>query len=212
MKKHDALLYAPESETEAASRSPYIVLEGLDGVGKSSVSRALARRLGGRVLTTPSREFGLTGRHIDMCPRGLVRLLYYLCAAAVTSDSARGLTRRIPVVADRYVLSALAYHAPPSHAAEVWRLGLLRPDVTVLLTADESVRRRRLRLRGPLSRSEKLLQEASVRREILETYRRFAPMEVDSSNLSVADVVGAILDLLSRGSLSTDRRSLRGRP
>lgn len=123
-----------------------IAVEGLDGVGKSTVSRILAGRLNATYVGLPPPELLLRTTSLFRRHDSLARYLYYLGGVAAIAATARP---GMLVVADRYVASAHALHLHvEGEAAEILRdLPLPPPTVTFYLTADEQSRRNRLSLR-----------------------------------------------------------------
>ncbi|WP_329379045.1 dTMP kinase [Streptomyces sp. NBC_01716] len=88
-----------------------MVLEGVSGVGKSTLTRLLARRLEAAAIHT------LTDPHTgwsDVINRGLRPLpqfAFYLSGLLHVSDAVRQFLSTGPVVADRYASSVAACHA-----------------------------------------------------------------------------------------------------
>ncbi|MFZ5476824.1 MAG: dTMP kinase [Myxococcota bacterium] len=130
-----------------------IVVEGLDGTGKTTLSVALARALGAEWTTTPGQALRAVRadveRHLGAC--AVARQAFY--AATVLAESARvgaWLDAGRDVVVDRYWCSTLAYAAARGQSADLAALEAhVRPaDVTLFLTLDERERAARLRARG----------------------------------------------------------------
>ena len=179
----------------------FIALEGIDGSGKTTVAAVLGERLGARVLRVPGAEYGLTGEHVDRQPQSTCHFIYYLSSVFWASDVvAEWRHAGQHVVADRYVLSTYAYHAPfLVPPVQLAALELEEPDLTVLLTVDERERRRRLMDRAcapPLI--ERLLEDDDVRRDVMRTYRSFDPIEINTTGLSIDAVVDRVLELSLR--------------
>jgi len=126
-----------------------IVLEGLDGVGKSTTARHLADLLDAELLATPGADLeparSFLEPHLDAHPEA--RMLWYAATVVRASDRLRALRQagRAAVV-DRYFLSTLAYaelRGATLGLAEVER-ALLVPDLTFYLHAPHHVREARL--------------------------------------------------------------------
>ena len=146
-------------------RSAFIVLEGLDGAGKSSLSRSLTDHLSARrpalpVLHTyepndPSAagEYirAVLAKQFAIAPRTLA-LAYALNRA---DHSERVITPHLTaggiVICDRYVLSSLAYNSGPDFPMDkVMELNAaaLRPDLTLFLNASVETCYQRMGQRG----------------------------------------------------------------
>jgi len=209
---------ASASASAAAALVPHfppcsIVVEGLDGVGKSTAARRLAARLGGTYLRTPPdsmRSFRsyFTGDGVATTP---LREAYYmvgnfLAGAEMQAELAAGR----PVVVDRYFASTHAYLLgkeavlgtaglpPPGNAAYAWPAELARPTHMVLLTLPEACRvARRASRAGEAETGEEALlrKRPDIPLHINEAYRRFGCTEV---RLAAEDGVEAVVDAILR--------------
>lgn len=130
-----------------------IVLEGLDGVGKSTTARRLADLLDAELLATPGADLeparSFLEPHLDAHPEA--RMLWYAATVVRASDRLRALRQagRAAVV-DRYFLSTLAYaelRGASLRLAEVERC-LVPPHLTVYLHAPRAAREARMRTRS----------------------------------------------------------------
>lgn len=107
---------------------------------------------------------------------------------------------------DRYWTSTVAFAAldDDSQLDEVWQgcypPELRTPDIVILLTVDEENRAKRMRARGePVTDEEQNLAADVERREtVLQIYRTFDPVEIDTSTLTPDAVVDAVLAALHR--------------
>lgn len=138
------------------SRGLFVVLEGGDGVGKSTQVTRLQQRLlaagrevvltrqpGGTPVGARIRSLLLDPAHPELSPRTEALLYAADKAQHVAEVVAPALARGAVVVCDRYVDSMLAYQGAGRVLvdAEVeqlarWATEQLRPDLTVLLDLD----------------------------------------------------------------------------
>lgn len=57
---------------------PFIVIEGLGGVGKTTVGKILAEKIGGVYIKTPAESFLSARKEIDACADPMARFFFYL--------------------------------------------------------------------------------------------------------------------------------------
>ena len=151
----------------------FIVLEGIDGVGKTTISKRLGAWLEGRgrkaVLTAEPTEgwLGMAVRRAnreDLDPR-TEALLFTADRCQHTLAIERLLAEGNVVVSDRYYGSTVAYQGASlergmGEGAVEWLLAMnrpvvRRPDLTVLLTCDPGAAMRRVGARGDRSKFER---------------------------------------------------------
>jgi dTMP kinase len=152
------------------SRGPFVVLEGVEGAGKTTQARLLAnwlgeqgfevvstREPGGTAVGEAVRAVLLDRAELDIPAETELLLMLAARTAFVRQVVRPALARGAAVVADRFSLSTLAYqgYGRGLDLAEVRRLdafarGGLEPDVTVLLdlAPEEGVRRQRVAGKG----------------------------------------------------------------
>ena len=130
-----------------------LVFEGLDGVGKTELSKAVARALGAHWLTTPDEQTRAVRETVEDAWRESpeARHLFYAASVVAAGKQAADLVRQgQDVVIDRYWLTTLAYsRAAGTHVDLSGLEALLVPaDATLWIDLDEAERRRRLGVRG----------------------------------------------------------------
>ena len=196
------------------TRGRFITLEGIDGAGKSSHLRWIARFLRGRgIRVRVTREPGGTppGEKLRRMVLGSRRPLHVetetlLMFAARREHLARviepALKRGIWVLCDRFTDATYAYQSGGSgvpwgkvRALEQWVHPGLQPDVTILFDVSPAIgRQRAVRKRNP-DRFER--EQESYYRRVRGGYRRRA-----------AGDPGRIRILDARGNLSAVRKRL----
>ncbi|MYE87627.1 AAA family ATPase [Candidatus Poribacteria bacterium] len=194
----------------------FIVIEGLDATGKSTLAGKLAKRLNATLLKCPARlkapdlSEGNLRSYFDNRPP-LQRRAYYRAANLIASEQAEIALQNSHVVMDRYWTSTVAFAAldDDSDLDQEWQgrypPELRKPDVVILLTVDEENRTKRMRERGePVTDEEQNLAEDVVHREdVLRVYRRFDPIEVDTSRLAPDAVLEVVFAALKKSHIIT---------
>src|SRR5882762_7072766 len=119
----------------AQNKYKFIVLEGIDGAGKSTVSRRLAKAIGAKLYRTPPPGFSATRRIIDADAELPSRFLFYLSSVVYASEAIRKLIRQQHVVCDRYLVTTVAYHRAMGLALDLnlQNFNLIEPDFTFFL-------------------------------------------------------------------------------
>lgn len=132
-----------------------IAVEGLDGVGKTTLSAALAEALDALWTTTPGAWIRANRRDFDasfMASPEARSLAYGATVIAAGREAERALRSGKDVVVDRYWLSTVAYAPHGVWEALAAMSEAARPaDLTLYLSAPEALRRARLEGRGALS-------------------------------------------------------------
>lgn len=201
-----------------SARKPlFLVVEGLDGAGKSTVVRALSAALGAVELRTPSDALAPVRADILRCLERspLATTLFYASTVAAAAAEVRELLAAgQSVVMDRYLLSTCAYGQVVrggEHPAELLDklVGALLPaDVTVYLYASRACRRARILQRGHLVAEDRLSFELGVAERLHAAFDRLSAhplvgrwLPIDTTETDVAGVVAQILDTLARWGL-----------
>lgn len=187
----------------------FIVIEGLDATGKSTLVEKLTKCLNAALLKCPPcleapdlLEADLRS-YFDRRPPAQ-RRAYYRAANLIASEQAEMALQNGHVVMDRYWTSTVAFAAleDDSDLDREWEgrypPELRKPDAVILLTVDEENRTKRMRGRGePVTDEEQnLAEDVDHREDVLRMYRSFDPIEIDTSNLdpdAVLEVVFAAL-------------------
>lgn len=202
----------------------FIVIEGVDGSGKTTLARVLAEVIAASGLPTCSTAEPSTGpvgalirrflrREVDLAPDVVARLFAADRADHVHRVIGPAVARGDVVVCDRYVTSSLVYHDEVSPVF-VTRLNedFPAPDLELFLDVAPEVAEARLRARGSLDRFDAGLVDRVKR------YRHFRPVAavVLDASLPARDVAAhALVEVCRRVPLidraaRTQRDALRG--
>mmetsp|Transcript_37514 Transcript_37514/g.115859 ORF Transcript_37514/g.115859 Transcript_37514/m.115859 type:complete len:321 (-) Transcript_37514:125-1087(-) len=169
---------------------PVVLVEGLDGVGKTTVTTALAEKLGGVLIRTPDPALDQVRGRFRVAEEVIARAFYcganYLAADAIAKAV---LEEGKPVVIDRWWTSTAAFaiaqnpQLPTAEAAAkvgAWPNDLPKYDLGVILTVDEEVRLKRMAKRGDENPEEaKLAQDRALRERAMAAYAALGPRPLE---------------------------------
>ncbi|WP_299535349.1 AAA family ATPase [uncultured Streptomyces sp.] len=154
--------YQPLAFETPGPAPAFIVLEGVSGIGKSTLARTLARRLAASSLHTLPRPHTDWASTINSRLRPLPQFAFYLSGLLHAADAIRECRPLGPVVADRYVSSVIACHAA-AHRVPVndvecllqpFRGYLVPPTHTFYLRCSEETLRARMETKADLKRDD----------------------------------------------------------
>ena len=195
----------------------FLVIEGCNGVGKSTITEYLCGRLRATAFHYPPEFVSFRANvHLDEVVAPLPRLVYYLAATLHLSDLVRAQLNRSHVVCDRYLASPLSLmigdsaiqETEASRLIEAFLSYLRMPDLTLLLTAEHAAASARIN-----SRSRETGKLTPVARRILESEEfflkrqdasrrwamRLGPVaELDTTKLSAEEMCNSAWSLLAR--------------
>lgn len=182
----------------------HIAIEGMDGVGKTTASKLLAKRLGYKFIDKNLRELFDDGDSYDNYIRirdkvnaspDRVFTAWFYALGNIYLHTAH---EKENIVTDRYFLSNYAWSGTENNT-EVYDLLVKKlgfPDLTVILYADEHAILSRLRHRDELDSDIKKVTLAKEKYEKMiyfcEKYK-MPYMVIDTSNLSPEEVVEVIM-------------------
>jgi dTMP kinase len=186
-------------------RGLFLVVEALDGVGKTTLVRNLAAGLGAVPMATPGDALKpLSSQILDaLGDHQAARCLFYGATVLAQGRRAREVADSGGVVVmDRYWLSTLAYARARGVVTDLAAIEALVPvpDITVLLTLDEVERVRRLRARGGETAADIETLNPQFRRAVLDEMNRdrmgLRPVRVDVTDAGPDEAVRRVLDVL----------------
>ena len=197
------------------SQSKFLVIEGCNGVGKSTITEYLGARTGASTFHYPPEFVSFRrGVHLDDSVSPLPRLVYYLAATLHLSDLVLAQLKQSHVICDRYLASPLSLMIGESAIEETNARRLLEPflsylcmpDLTLLLTAEHAVASARINKRSlesgkltPVGRRMLESKELFDKRQV--ACRRWAMrlgpvVELNTTNLSPEEMHNSAWSLL----------------
>ena len=118
-----------------------VALEGLSGVGKSTLAPMVARQLGAELLPAIPIDLQERRKEADASDNPTFRHSFYVWAIATTCQRVRYWPDHTLWVVESYMGRAMAYHLGMGSTLRVapWAL-VPQPAVSVMVTCDEDVR------------------------------------------------------------------------
>lgn len=176
---------------------PFIVIEGIDGVGKTTIGGMLAQELGAAFFQTPHGIWRRV-RWLVENAHPWIRFCYYLTATLAFSRMVSKVLYRQPVVCDRYIYSTWAHHfaygCTSLEKFDFHSLPLVFPDKAFYLCVDSRERKRRVNKRSqnkPKDKDEVSLKKAH------QMFLQFSDLRlVNTTGLSKEESVQKILRCL----------------
>lgn len=175
-----------------------IVITGLDGSGTSSLAEQLCKRDPyGMLFKTPDGPFGETRELFDSKVRECsqsAHYLFYLASVAYASDRIKEQLKTHNVYCVRYLIDTVVSHRVAGMNVELAYQGMgydiHKPDATLFISIDESVRQDRITVRGK-SDLDKVLDNHDTRGRFLAEFNRFADHYhvIDNSANDLQDAV-----------------------
>lgn len=133
----------------------FIVLEGIDGSGKSSIGKMFEEKHGIKFIQTPGKNLDLVRTYIETRDP-LTRLLFYYAGNYDTGNTIRELLKTTSVVCDRYFYTTIIYFSIFNGCSLKDSLELMKninekmffPDIVIYLKIPNEIRIERLMKRG----------------------------------------------------------------
>jgi len=172
----------------------FIVLEGLDGAGKSEVSKLLASSIDACIYRTPPAEYKQIRSLVDSAGCKRAQFHYYISGVFYASAKIKELVSQgHSVICDRYYYSTLSYFSDLPESKSIDTSNFLQPDFSFFLdVTDDAVREARVLGRAPAGWAEEMCSKNDERLRIISSYQRFNLIQIETSKLTIAEVVGEI--------------------
>lgn len=175
-----------------------IVITGLDGSGTSSLAEQLCNLdPKGMLFKTPDGPFGETRKLFDSEVKERsqpAHYLFYLAAVAYASERIKEQLKTHNVYCVRYLIDTVVSHRVAGLNVELAYEGMgydiHKPDATLFISIDESVRQDRITVRGK-SDLDMVLDNNDTRGRFLAEFQRFADQYhmIDNSTNNLQDAV-----------------------
>lgn len=175
-----------------------VVLEGVDGSGKTTAADMLSRRLGWIPYSTPPSSLRARRTQIDAFASNEEHYRFYLEGIRLASSELSEFPEAARVIIDRYWLTTYVYHAVMGVEVNIRDFdNILQGDVTFLLRVNSDEQMRRLTRRGMSVGDVRMLQQQGQLREVYEgLIGSLGLIPIDTDNLTPEEVCEVIISKL----------------
>lgn len=173
-------------------RNKLIVFEGIDGVGKTTISQALVKELRKRQIPTlwhkvfdkQKKGYNTLKPYIKRYSPVNARLFFYLASFIHRNHKLFQKLQTHWVVCDRYIYSKLAQYktiGADISSIQTRKFPLPRPDYHILLIVKEKSRQHRIRTRGKKSAYDKMKRVSRNEVDNIEkNFKKYHPIIISN--------------------------------
>ena len=198
---------------QGESMVEFVCICGIDGVGKTTIAKELAKRLGYIYVKTPPQSYQTIREHYEHeGVSAFSRFCFYLGALYESSERIRTTLRLGQgVVVDRYLLSVQVYHEAMIKrdlGRFIELVDFVKPDLNIILQASMATVAKRLKDRGNHTFDHKLENNESFLNKVAEKFatKTEGSAHIICDNKSIDDVVEECLTLISKAEQSYEER------
>ena len=179
----------------------FVTIDGVDGVGKTTVAQLLASECAFHYYKSPAGTFAQLRKEVDNHATPIERYCFYRTATQYDSSQIGQLLEKTSVVCDRYIASTVAYHIAMDARIRViyGDGGLLKPDFAFLLGARSDVRDKRILERGKMLSDAKFEGDSVFLDRVAEIFTSFGLIYIDTSDITAEEVAIEIRRVVLRG-------------
>ena len=179
----------------------FVSIEGVDGVGKTTVAKLLAADGSFQYHKSPSGHFAQLRKEVDIHATPIERYCFYHVSNQFDSIQVCRLLKKRAVVCDRYTASTVAYHTVmDSRIRDIHHNdGLLKPNFAFLLGARPEVRDKRIHDRSRIVSDSALERDGNFLNQVAEVFMSLNLIYIDTSDITVEEVVAKIRHIATQG-------------
>lgn len=176
-----------------------ITIEGVDGVGKSTITRILAECMGATAIQTPSEIFLQKRKLVEKSNNRKDKFDFYINAIIEQQEEIKQLLSASSVICDRYTHSTFAYQWSIDKdipiSINAYFENIRKPDYSFLLIVDKEKRSQRIKIREIETG---IINEADHRLDIIDiAEKRYLNMsdliQIDTTNKNADEICELIL-------------------
>lgn len=184
-------------------KNVFVSIDGVDGVGKTTVAKLLATDVSFQYHKSPAGPFAQLRKEVDAHANPLERYCFYRLATQFDSVQISRLLETNSVVCDRYIASTAAYHIAMDARIRVIHSDaeLLKPHFAFLLGARSEIREKRILERAKVLSDAKLEGDSTLLDRVAEIFMSFGLTYIDTSDITAEEVATTIKHIIAQGGI-----------
>lgn len=181
----------------------FIVFEGLDGSGKTTISKILSYELSALYIQTPLGYYNQIRKLVDARADVAEHFLFYLAAVRYASEEIKKLLKRQSVVCDRYLYSTIAYHRALGLKLDIdiGQVNVLIPDHAFFLEISAKTQLERLvSKKDAKTQADDWIIKQNVFQKLNQEFKKL-PLQIINAENQPRQVVEIIKEIIQKGEL-----------
>jgi len=181
----------------------FIVFEGLDGSGKTTIAKMLSCELNALYIQTPLGYYNQVRKLIDTRADITEHFLFYLAAVRYASEEIKKLLKQQSVICDRYSYSTIAYHRALGLTLDIDinQMNLLVPDYVFFLEISDKTQLERLaNKKNSKTQADDWIIKQGVFQKLNQEFKKL-PLQIINAENQPEQIVETIKEIIQKGEL-----------
>lgn len=179
----------------------FIVLERLDGSGKTTISKMLSSELNALWVKTPLGYYNQIRKLVDARADIIEHFLFYLAVVRYASEKIKKLLKQKIVICDRYLYSTIAYHRALGLRLDIdiRRMNLLIPDYAFFLEISAKTQLERLMSKKDTkTQADDWIIKQNIFQKLNQEFKKL-PLQIINAENRPGQIVKIIKEIIEEG-------------
>jgi thymidylate kinase len=178
----------------------FITLDGVDGVGKTTVAKLIAEHFAFKYYKSPTGEFATLRSKVESPENVIGRYCFYRLATEHDSTNIEAILKETSVVCDRYIASTFAHHIAMDESIRSIHSEhhILKPDFSFLLYASSEIRDQRIKKRNIKGSDFVIENNSELLDRTADVFLSLDLIFINTDNKEPLDVVSEIISKIKK--------------